>query len=52
MTHTLGNMWVSNNGTHNILCNCNEVFENARIGTVVRMYAQHLKKEVVDASIR
>jgi hypothetical protein len=45
MSHTVGNMWVSNDYTHNILCACREVFTNERIGTVVRMYAEHIVKE-------
>ena len=45
MNHTLGNMWVSNDRTHNILCACREVFTHPRIGTTVRMYTEHLIKE-------
>jgi hypothetical protein len=46
MKHDYANMWVSNDGTHNIMCECHEVFTNDRIGTAVRQYAEHLVKEV------
>lgn len=51
MKHSFSGMWVSNDGTHNIMCVCNEVLTHSRIGTVVRMYAQHLVKENDNASI-
>lgn len=52
MSHTVGNMWVSNDGTHNIMCACFAVFTNDRISTVVRTYADHIIKEHNNASIR
>ena len=50
MSHKYGNMWVSNDGTHNIMCQCMEVFTHNKIGTAVRMYADHLVKEVVNVA--
>jgi hypothetical protein len=46
MTHTVGNMWMSNDTEHNIMCDCFEVFTHPRIGTVVRMYSEHLVREL------
>lgn len=42
MRHDYGNMWMSNDGIHNIMCKCFEVFTHPKIGTVVRIYAQHI----------
>ena len=50
MRHDYGNMWMSNDGVHNIMCTCFEVFTHDKIGTVVRMYAQHLVKEAVNVA--
>jgi hypothetical protein len=52
MNHTVGNMWMSNDGIHNIMCECFEVFTHSKIGTVVRIYANHIIKENEYASIR
>ena len=49
MKHNFIQMWVSNNGTHNIMCSCFEIFTHKRIGTTVRMYTKHLVKEVQHA---
>jgi hypothetical protein len=49
MNHDYANMWKSNDNTHNIMCSCHEVFTHKKIGTAVRMYTEHLVKEVQHA---